>query len=159
MSNIIDVGISEETLDIKHAYDVVDAGANGAVTTFVGVVRNRNQGRDVLGVSYDVFDALGVNTLQKLCEEAQDKWGPINVYCWHYKGRLEVGGISVIIAVSSPHRDESYQANRYIIEAIKHQVPVWKKEHYVDGDSEWTEGCELCHGPDEEHDHSKHNHG
>lgn len=152
--DVIDCGVTTETLDLMNAYNIVDDGANGAVTSFVGVVRDRNQGRDVLGVTYDCFDALGDTTLKKLCTEAAEKWGPINVYCWHHKGRLEVGGISVIIAVSSPHRDESFKACRYIIEEVKHRVPVWKKEHYVDGDSEWTEGCELCHShDDEDHDH------
>ncbi len=151
-SAVIDIGISEDALSLQQAYDVVTAPAHGAVTTFVGVVRNLNQGRKVLGVSYDAFAPLCLTTFRDICEKAQLKWGPLKIYCWHYKGRLDVGGISVILAVSSPHRDESYQANRYLIEEIKHRAPIWKMEHYVDGDSEWTEGCELCQ---DDHSHKK----
>jgi len=144
MSNIIDFGITTDTLDLARANAAVEDPAHGALLHFIGVVRSRNQGRDVLGVSYDAFEPLCLETLEDICKQAQQQWGPLNIYAWHHKGRLEVGGISLILAVSSPHRGEAYAANRFLIEEIKHRVPVWKQEHYTDGDSAWTEGCELC---------------
>ena len=90
-----------------------------------------------------------LTTFETLAQEARQKWGEkLNVYIEHFKGRLDIGGISILIAVSSPHRDESFKACRFIIEEIKHRAPIWKQEHYLDGDSEWVQGHALCsHGP------------
>lgn len=138
------IGVSEQSLDIKMAEDFIRDPAHGAETSFVGVVRDLNMGRKVDGVSYDCFTPLTETIFTALAEEVSERWGAMKVYCWHFKGRLDVGGVSIVIAVSTPHRDEAFQACRYLIEEIKHRAPIWKKEHYQDGDSEWTEGCELC---------------
>ena len=125
--------------------DFVTKMPNGAETLFVGTVRNLNLGKKVLGISYDVFVPLAKKSFQDICEEAQKKWGSdLSLYVVHGQGRLEIGGVSIVIAVGSPHRDEAFKACRYIIEEIKHRSPVWKLEHYEDGDSEWSKGCELC---------------
>ena len=111
----------------------------------------------MLGVSYGVFEPLARQSFTDICKEAQEKWGKtLSLYIVHGKGRLDVGGISIVIAVGSPHRDEAFKACRYVIEQIKHRSPVWKLEHYADGDSEWTQGCELCtheHQTEEHHHH------
>lgn len=148
MPGKIHVEISEDPLDLAAAYDFIADPAHGAVNSFVGAVRDKNHGRDVEGVSYDVFVPLAETTLRQLCEKVQKKFdGKINIYLSHYKGRLDVGGVSVVIAVSTPHRAESFEACRMIIEELKHQAPIWKKEHYTDGDSEWVQGHALCqHG-------------
>lgn len=137
--------VQEKPLDPAAALDFVTAAPNGAETLFVGTVRNHNQGKEVLGVSYDVFEPLARQSFREICEEAQRQWGhELSLYIVHGKGRLVIGGISIVIAAGSPHRDEAFKACRYIIEEIKHRSPVWKLEHYTDGDSEWTKGCELC---------------
>lgn len=139
------VGISETPLSIEKAMEFVDAAGHGAMNMFVGRVRNLNLGKPVNAVSYDVFAPLACNVFAELCEEAKTHFGThLRSYVEHYKGRLEVGGISVIIAVGTPHRDESFQACRYLIEQLKLRAPVWKQEHYVDGDSEWVKGHTLC---------------
>ena len=139
------VGISESPLSIQSATDFVDAPENGAMDMFVGKVRNHNLGKKVNAVSYDAFAPLASNVFTELCDEAREKFGQsLRCYVEHYKGRLEIGGISVVIAVGSPHRDESFKACRYIIEELKKRAPVWKQEHYVDGDSEWVKGHALC---------------
>lgn len=119
---------------------------------FVGRVRNHNLGRAVNAVSYDAFDALACNVFRELCAEAIAKFDKrLRCYIEHHKGRLEIGGISVVIAAGSPHRDESFKACRYMIEELKKRVPIWKQEHYVDGDSEWVQGHALCgHHHDEQ---------
>lgn len=145
MVESIYTGISEETLSIQKAADFVDAAENGALNMFVGKVRNYNLGKAVNAVSYDVFAPLACNVFQELCTEARTQFGEcLRLYVEHYKGKLEIGGISVIIAVGSPHRDESFKACRYLIEQLKIRAPIWKQEHYVDGDSEWVKGHALC---------------
>ena len=143
--------------------DFVTDDAHGAADIFVGTVRNHNLGKPVRGVSYDVFDELTINVFKELASEARQRWGEkLNIYIEHFKGRLDITGISILIAVSSPHRDESFKACRFIIEEIKHRAPIWKQEHYVDGDSEWVQGHALCsHGPvscddEDDHTHCKH---
>jgi len=137
--------IKDKPLDVMEALNFVTKNPNGAETLFVGTVRNHNQGKKVLGVSYDVFEPLAKQSFKDICAEAQNKWGEdLDIYVTHIKGRLDIGGISIIIAVGSPHRDEAFKANRYIIEQIKHRSSIWKLEHYFDGDSEWTKGCEAC---------------
>lgn len=145
MSQNFFVNISVEPLSIQRALDFVDAKENGAADIFVGRVRNHNLGRPVEAVTYDAFAPLARNVMKKMCEEAIEKFGSqIRCYIEHYKGRLELGGISVIIAVGSPHRDESFKACRYLIEELKVRVPVWKQEHYVDGKAGWLDGCSLA---------------
>ena len=145
MTQPIYTGISEEILSIEKAADFVDAAENGALNMFVGKVRNHNMGKAVNAVSYDVFAPLASNVFQEICAEATAQFGDrLRLYIEHYKGKLEIGGISVIIAVGSPHRDESFQACRYLIEQLKIRAPIWKQEHYVDGDSEWVKGHTLC---------------
>lgn len=145
MNQAIYVGISETPLSIEEAAAFVNAPENGAMNMFVGRVRNHNLGKAVTAVSYDVFAPLACTVFQELCEEARQQFGErLRCYITHYKGRLEIGGISVVIAAGSPHRDESFKACRYLIEQLKLRAPVWKQEHYVDGDSEWVQGHALC---------------
>ena len=145
MTQPIYTGISEEILSIEKAADFVDAAENGALNMFIGKVRNHNMGKAVNAVSYDVFAPLACNVFQEICAEATAQFGErLRLYIEHYKGKLEIGGISVIIAVGSPHRDESFQACRYLIEQLKIRAPIWKQEHYVDGVSEWVKGHTLC---------------
>ena len=137
--------VESQPLSAMSGLSFVTQPANGAESLFVGTVRELNQGKNVLGVSYDVFEPLAKQSFTDICQEAQTKWGStLSVYLVHGKGRLDVGGVSVVIAIGSPHRDEAFKACRYIIEQIKHRSPIWKLEHYADGDSEWTQGCELC---------------
>lgn len=141
----IHVAIKETSLSIEVAASFVNAAENGAMDMFVGRVRNHNLGREVTAVSYDVFAPLACNIFRELCEEAIKKFEPrARCFIEHYKGTLGIGGISVVIAVGSPHRDESFKACRYLIEELKKRAPVWKQEHYVDGMSEWVQGHALC---------------
>lgn len=154
MSGKIHVSIDTRPLDLTAAYDFVADPAHGAVNSFVGAVRQSNLGRDVVGVSYDVFEPLAEKTLLCLCETVRKKnRGKINIWISHFKGRLDVGGVSVVIAVSTPHRAEGFDACRELIEELKHQAPIWKQEHYTDDDSAWVQGHALC-----QHDQRKEGH-
>lgn len=158
MAGRIHSAVSTGTLNVVDALDFVADPACGAVATFVGAVRQTNLGRDVVGVSYDVFDVLAENILRDIAETAAKADPAMNVYLVHHKGRLEVGGISIVIAVSSPHRSEAFTACRTIIEDVKHRAPVWKQEHYVDGDSDWVQGHALCQHAQDEADTGDHHH-
>ena len=152
------LAVSTSLISTEEAIQFVGDAAHGAADMFVGTVRNHNLGKQVKGVSYDVFDELTLKTFRDLASEARQKWGEmLNIYIEHFKGRLDIGGISILIAVSSPHRDESFKACRFIIEEIKHRSPIWKQEHYLDGDSDWVQGHALCsHGPVSYEDDSSH---
>lgn len=139
------VEISTQPLDVSAALNFVAEPTFGACASFIGTIRNFNQGKPVTGISYDVHVTLAEKVITQLCEEAQQRWGPeLKIYLTHYKGRLNVGAASVVIAVGSPHRDAAFKACRYLIEEIKHRCPIWKQEHYQDGDSEWVQGHALC---------------
>ncbi|MFM8797765.1 MAG: molybdenum cofactor biosynthesis protein MoaE [Fluviibacter sp.] len=158
--------IATQPIQVQSAVDFVADDAHGAADLFIGTVRNVNLGKAVKGVSYDVFDELTLNVFRDLANESRQRWGDkLNIYIEHFKGRLDILGVSILIAVSSPHRDESFKACRFIIEEIKHRAPIWKQEHYIDGDSDWVQGHALCsHGPvsyddepiPETHKHCKH---
>ncbi len=142
--------ISREPLDIAKACATVSDPGHGAIDMFVGVVRNHHQGKPVSGITYDVHEPLCAEELLKICREAEGIWPQSRYYVAHYHGYLDVGGISVLIAVSAPHREETFEACRYVIEEIKKRAPVWKKEHYLDGDSAWLPGHSLVTGDDEQ---------
>jgi len=144
----IHVATKDEALSTEAALVHCSAPGHGAADLFIGRVRDLNQGRQVLAVSYDLHAMLCNNVFREICEEARKEWGD-SLHFWleHRQGRLAVGEASVVVAISSPHRDESFRACRYLVEQMKHRAPIWKQEHYVDGDSEWVKGHALCsHG-------------
>lgn len=145
MSALNFLAIHEHPLSVNEAIDFVQAGSHGAVDIFIGTVRNRNLGRDVVAVDYDVFIPLALTVFESICEQARNQFGSsLKIYLSHFKGKLAIGGKSVIIAVSSPHRSESFLACRYILEEIKVRAPICKQEYYTDGCSEWVKGHALC---------------
>jgi len=139
------VDIAEASLDIQAAIDFVSDPGFGGINLFVGRVRDLNHGRVVTGVSYDMFDALALNGFDAIAAQAQADFGErLKLHIAHARGRLAVGDLAVVIAAGTPHRDEAFRACRQVIEAVKHSSPIWKQEHYADGDSVWSEGCSLC---------------
>jgi molybdopterin synthase catalytic subunit len=111
---------------------VADPGA-GAVLTFTGTVRDRARGRAVTALDYEAYAPAAEKMLRRIGDEIRERWGIERVAIVHRVGLLSVGEASVVIAVSSPHRDEAFEACRHAIERIKQIVPIWKKEHYADG--------------------------
>jgi len=139
------VDISDAPLDPAAALAFVSDARFGGIDMFIGKVREHNLGRIVTGVSYDLFVPLALRTFEAIGARAQkDIGGPMKLYIAHTKGDLHIGDIAVIVAAGTPHRDEAFRACRLAIEAVKHEAPIWKQEHYVDGDSAWSEGCSLC---------------
>lgn len=145
---------ADAALDPAEAIAFVSDPGFGGIDVFIGKVRDLNQGRAVQGISYDLFVPLVLNGFQQLAAEVEAEFGPkLKLYVAHAKGRLAVGEVAVVVAAGSPHRDEAFRACRALIEAVKHRSPIWKQEHYVDGDSVWSEGCALCSPTHDEHAH------
>jgi molybdopterin synthase catalytic subunit len=137
--------VSEEEINSEQIFNFAKEHGHGAQNFFFGAVRSENLGRKVLSVGYDAAPALAAKSLREIATECLEKWGnDLRIIVVHRTGKLGVGELSVAIGVSSKHRDESYLASRYIIEEIKTRVPIWKKEYYVDGESEWLKGHALC---------------
>ena len=115
----------------------------GGYVAFEGWVRDHNEGRRVLRLEYEAFAPLALREGDRILAEARQRFGVEHTCCAHRVGALGIGELAVWAAVSAPHRDEAFAACRYIIDEIKHRVPIWKKEHYDSGDSGWV-NCERC---------------
>ncbi len=109
----------------------------GAEVIFLGKVRDHSQGKKVLFLEYEAYEPMAEKMIENLAAEAAKRWQIEDVRILHRLGRVGLGEIAVFIEVQSAHRDEAYQASRFLIESIKHQVPIWKKEYFADGTSEW----------------------
>lgn len=144
--------ITEEPLSIEALHALVLRPGAGAVSHFVGVVRDSNLGRAVDHLEYDAYPAMATKKMREIAEEVRERW-PINAIAMHHRvGRLAIGEASVAIAVSSPHRADGIAACHYAIDRLKQVVPIWKKEVWTDGEH-WIEGsltprAEAKAGPD-----------
>jgi len=117
--------------------------AAGAYCGFEGWIRNENEGQAVQRLEYEAYDPLAVTEGETILAEARRRFPHLHAHCVHRTGMLEIGDCAVWVGVSSPHRHEAFQACRYIIDQLKVRLPIWKKEHYVDGNSGWV-NCERC---------------
>jgi molybdopterin synthase catalytic subunit len=116
------------------------AGSDGAVATFLGLVRNHNKGRRVTYLEYEAYEPLARKSFERIASEIAERWPDTVIALHHRVGRLEIGEASVAIVTASPHRAEAFAACRYTIERVKQIVPVWKHEHF-DGGDVWIEGA------------------
>ena len=138
------VTIDEEKISSEKAKKYIASEKNGAESIFAGKVRNENDGKKVTAVTYDAHDQAVIKSFQSICNVAKDKFDKnAKIFLEHAKGYVPVGEISILIAVSSGHRDEAFKICRYILEEIKHKSPIWKQEHYADGKEEWLPGHSL----------------
>ena len=141
------VDTKEKKLSIIEAENFISSHNYGASIFFTGNVRNQNDNKSVIGITYDIHDALVTNSFQEIYNEVDQKLNikDKSVYIEHAKGYLNLGEISIIIAVACKHRDQAYVLSRYIIEEIKKRSPIWKKEHYADSKSDWLKGNPILH--------------
>ena len=116
----------------------VGRSANGATLLFIGTVRDVNDGRPVSGMEYSAYRSMAERELADIAREASERFGSDDIAIEHRLGTLELGDASVAIAVAHPHRGPAYDASRYVIEQLKQRVPIWKREHYVNGDLAWV---------------------
>ncbi len=137
--------ITAEPLDPQRLADEVRRDESGAVTVFLGVVRNNNLGRRVLYLEYDAYPEMATRVMRRIAEEALERWPLTGVAMQHRTGRLEIGETSMLIAVSSPHRKEAFEACHHIVDRFKESVPIWKKEVWEGGEV-WIEGEPVGEG-------------
>lgn len=134
-----------------YRHELADNAAGG-YASFEGWVRDHNEGQSVTRLEYEAFEALANKEGERIVKEAIERFGVLKAACVHRVGSLAIGDIAVWVGVSSKHRAEAFAACRYIIDEVKHRVPIWKKEHYVNGDSGWV-NCERCAVPGHDHAH------
>ena len=132
--------VGPDRLDPAAVAALVARESDGAVTTFIGLVRNANAGRQVHWLDYEAFGPLAVRTFAQIASEAADRWPDALVAIHHRTGRVEIGEASVVIAAASPHRSDAFAVCRYAIERVKQIAPIWKHEHFEGGDV-WIEGA------------------
>jgi molybdopterin synthase catalytic subunit len=126
-------------IDASALIERVSRPANGAVLLFVGVVRDVNDGRTVSGMEYSAYESMAARELAEIASEAAQRFGVSDIAIEHRLGELALEEASVGIAVAHPHRGPAYEASRWVIEELKHRVPIWKREHYADGTREWVD--------------------
>ncbi|MBU8905031.1 molybdenum cofactor biosynthesis protein MoaE [Desertibacillus haloalkaliphilus] len=126
--------MTNEPISIEEVVTKVTHPHAGAINTFIGTVRELTKGKRTLYLEYDAYVAMAEKKLAQIGSEINEKWPNTRVAITHRIGRLEITDIAVVIAVSTPHRADSYEASRYAIERIKEIVPIWKKEHWEDGE-------------------------
>ncbi len=137
------IKIVEKKINLQKAIEDAMGDECGAVSVFIGTVRNRNEGRRVRGIRYEAYKEMAEKHLKDIAGEIKRRWKTDRVSIVHRVGKLKVGEISVVVAVGTPHRADSFEACRYGIERIKKYLPVWKQEFY-DGGRIWVKGNKLA---------------
>jgi molybdopterin synthase catalytic subunit len=136
----VHIRVTSEPITTPEAIAFVADGAAGGTCVFVGTVRDHSAAGTVVGLTYEAWNELAETRLQEIAAELFEKWPLRKVALLHRTGELSVGDISVVVACSSPHRGDAFDACRHGIERLKQDVPIWKKEHVADGDSHWVMG-------------------
>ena len=144
--------VSDSPIDPVAARQLVADDSCGALAVFEGWIRNHNEGQAVERLEYEVYRPLAEKEGEVILNEAIDRFNVSHAMCIHREGLLELSDIAVIVCVSSPHRGEAFDACRYIIDEVKTRLPIWKKEHYQSGVSEWV-NCEQCAAAGHSHGH------
>jgi molybdopterin synthase catalytic subunit len=133
-------------LSLEEVYQLADDAGNGAVVVMSGTVRNQTDGKPVLALEYQAYEPMALRVFEQIAADIRATWPQVNrVVIHHRTGRLRIGEISVLVAVGCPHRGEAFEACRYAIDTLKHNAPIWKKEHWADGSSSWVSigACEV----------------
>ena len=133
------VELTNEKINIDKILSAVEDPSTGAVVLFLGKVRNYAEGRAVTRMDYEAYSEMALAKMQELEEEVKEKWPIKKIAMIHRTGRLELGEVSVAIAVASGHRQAAFEAGRFAIDTLKETVPVWKKEHFTEGER-WVKG-------------------
>lgn len=131
--------ISFAPLSIPEIYEGADCSANGAIVLMSGMVREQTQGRPVVSLEYQAYEPMAIKVFEEISRQIHHTWADIERVMIHHRiGQLSIGEISVLVAVGSPHRAEAFSACQFAIDTLKHEAPIWKKEHWQDGTSSWV---------------------
>lgn len=142
--------ITESNIDFCSEYQKAKHASSGAIVMFSGDVRNLNKGKQVLHIDYEAYIPLAEKTINQILTDAKLKWDLNYAHCIHKVGKTGICDTAVVVVTSAVHRKEAYVANRYIIDRVKNEAPIWKHEFYADGTSEWGTNCD-CAQPEHSH--------
>lgn len=135
----VNVRIGETIPTASDAVAQLSAFEGGAISLFAGTTRRLTNGRETVQLSYEAHASMAHAECQRLAEEAAEKWPLLGVVIWHRTGEVPVGDTSVLVGVATAHRSDAFEACRFLIDTLKERVPVWKKEFFADGQTEWVE--------------------
>ncbi len=138
--------ISFAPLSLTEIYALADDPGNGAIVIMSGTVRNQTEGKPVKSLEYQAYEPMAIAIFGSIAQQIRSQWQDVNRVVIHHRiGHLTIGEISVLVAVGCPHRGEAFAACQYAIDTLKHNAPIWKKEHWLDGSSTWVSigACEV----------------
>jgi molybdopterin synthase catalytic subunit len=134
------IHLTDAPLDVAAVDAFLRTDTAGGINLFVGTTRRWTDGRETVRLAYDAYAPMAVKTMRALADEAADRWPVLKVAVWHRLGEVPPPEASVIIGVACAHRAAAFEACRWLIDTLKVQVPIWKREHYADGTTEWVQG-------------------
>ena len=123
--------------------DILENPTVGGIVYFQGVVRNHNDGKDVSSLEYESYKPMAMKVGMDILNKVKEKFDIVDAYCIHRTGHLSINDTAVWVVTTSHHREEAFLANQYIIDTVKGEVPIWKKEHYVNEQAKWV-SCHRC---------------
>jgi molybdopterin synthase catalytic subunit len=135
------VALTHDVIDHQNLTEQVRRPGCGAVVTFLGTVRDLTDGRTTVALDYEAYPVMAEKKLAEIERETRERWPVGEIALVHRLGHLEVGEVSVAVAVSCPHRGQAFEACRFAIDRLKEMVPIWKKENWSDGQTEWVHPC------------------
>jgi molybdopterin synthase catalytic subunit len=128
------IQIVENEIDIRRVLQSVRDPAAGGIDIFIGTTRNNSKGKQVLSLEYETYQPMALKLMYRIADEATTRWGLCKISIVHRIGRVNIGEASVVIAASSAHRKEAFEACRFAIDTLKKEVPIWKKEYFADSE-------------------------
>jgi molybdopterin synthase catalytic subunit len=135
--------LSATPIDLAALITRIESPAHGGVASFLGQVRDHHDGRMVRRLEYSAYSPMAEAECARIVAEAEGRW-PVRVALEHRVGTLEIGDVAVAVAAAGAHRDEAFAACRFVIEEVKHRVPIWKKEFYQDGAVQWVDPARVA---------------
>lgn len=139
--------LTRDPIDYTALTERVRSHAAGAVVLFLGTVRELTDGRQTVALDYEAYPEMAEARLAELEQRTRDQWPVVALATLHRLGRLELGDISIAVAVACPHRRDAFAAGQWLMDRIKDEVPVWKKENWADGTTEWVHPGTETHPP------------
>lgn len=136
------IKITEDPLAVEEADDLLRDPACGAVSLFVGTTRQFTSGRETLRLEYEAYEPMALKEMHRLADSCADRWDVRRLVLLHRLGVVPITEASVVIGVATPHREGAFSACRFLIDTLKQQVPIWKKEIFADGSTEWVSGTQ-----------------
>jgi molybdopterin synthase catalytic subunit len=133
------IDLTREVIDFAELTEWVRSNQAGAVILFLGTVREMTGERRTLALDYEAYPEMARSKMREIADQAAAKWPVIRAAIAHRFGHLELGDVSVAVAVSTPHRRDAFDAGRFLIDTLKEVVPIWKQENWADGSKEWVE--------------------